>query len=1420
MEKYITGKLSIVDVVSYLEPFLIYTDNLTYMQYVEIIHFIDREISNYNKKFIEKGNVMRNVNKLKSETFIFTTSYPILAALENKINIFNEVFEEYNINTIEIKKTRPFTNSEILRKMMIIDSTKLYVSAIALQNASLMFPSQFLQLFDQEKNLEPTDQTCKQIIISKRYNNLAELEKDNDKTIYYDKRYDKTNYGLLDRYENDIVKMTPENFIIHLINELKKTLKLNDIDAEYLANTLIDGYKKVLDGDYAILNISQNQIGQNQIGEIAQYYKRVGNKWVLDTDIEKELNSKQLNTDDINLLCNFQKNCISTPDSTCETIPSDRLTVQNNLLSHIMGEFDEKYTLTNAELKESINQTFEYSLSLLSSLSKIQQINMLKYDNEKYVLGITEENGVSIISPYVPLLNLILSQGDFVKKQTDIVRFVTTYTRSPTLGVGPLGEQENSYWLYCVKTNVPLLPMFKYNMATAYINDPSNYNNYVDLLISQIGQLSDDGHLWTDEHSGWTIKKIEENYEEGYEDGFKITSRAILEDDAGNKITSASGESKLKYTTPLSKLIYNIIQALSIAMGINIEIQNEFIINGVMQAITETLESEDDYKIRIKEMAEKGKKITTYKDFYNNAVLYFTLGMFLIALQTAIPSIKTRKTHPGCIKSFTGFPYEGNGDNSSLNYLACVTYDIRHSSEPWNVLKGKKPDFISAKIKTVIESVLLTNINVKQKMVEKTEYLLMNPNEEIPQEHNVTNWLLFLPPLVPFKIQNLSNVSEDFQRALMNDLKTGSPAQKDKILVIESKIIQFSLSIQEKIQEIVKTQNLLLNKNNNEPFLENSCCETKDHESTISYFINKNKNILQYNQNVEKLSYLLDDITSFTKSSLFYSNINTKNIYPSIRNHLDEKTVYLTFIYYCKFKSLMPIPENLLPLCIVKPEISMNQSIDEIIQKFKSDGKDINYESCLRLLQLVARENIINIHFDVSPVSPITKLSGILETIEDENDDFIEGSLRNLMNNMIDTYDIAVSTISQSSKDMNNFLIKQIEIMKIDVLEFINKNKGKNVTQNSFNKTTKTINNLSTWLSDTSTHNTENIISDDKMYTIVQFFKTFIFYLSSVFPNIILNKVEYKITIPNYLGLSPNHSKKIKDLVNDYYKKLYPFYGVTEIFNILNKIQILCKNVVKLTEIIPSYTTIKHKTTEIHPIFNERTSKFLFEYFLLKIFIAFIDLTDDDDMIVTEIKKEYDETDLFTEEFLEETYLTTPVLNTQLTSGNKKDLKHNISYLLVTFISILEDQKQVIDVSYESITEKVVRLKEREKDIVTDRLKFLTDEERDADTILKINKLGVWSKGLQKGLRQYVKETYDEERELREEMDKIEKKVRNSNKDATNENVDIYMEDYIAEKDMDLQIDKEEYNMDKYTDDYGDGNYDGDEVDNSEEYDS
>jgi hypothetical protein len=383
-------------------------------------------------------------------------------------------------------------------------------------------------------------------------------------------------------------------------------------------------------------------------------------------------------------------------------------------------------------------------------------------------------------------------------------------------------------------------------------------------------------------------------------------------------------------------MISNVVNALSVAMGINIEIQKEFIINLVLASIKDTVESESDYKHKVREMAEKGKKMMSYKDFYNTAILYYTLGSYLIAIQTCMPPVRTRKTHPGCVRSFSGYPFEGAGDFSSLNYLACVAYDIRESGEPWNVLKGKKQELILNKIKGSIDDVLMANPEVRRKFEEKTTYLLTAPPDEIPEEHDIANWAQFLPPLKNYKIRHLTNISPEFKKSLMSDLRNGTINQREKILVVESKIIQFSLALIEKIQEIVKRNQLLLHTANNEPYLENACCESKEGESTISYFIKHAPQIQEYNEIVTQLSNIMEVIINYTKSGLLFSNFNTKNIYPDISFDFSEKTIYLAFIHFCKFNSLMPIPEDLLPVCTNKPDeklLNKDDSIERTIQK-------------------------------------------------------------------------------------------------------------------------------------------------------------------------------------------------------------------------------------------------------------------------------------------------------------------------------------------------------------------------------------------------------------------------------------------------------------------------------------------------------
>ena len=1420
MKKYITGKLSIVEVVSYLEPFLIYTDDLTYRQYVEIIDFINSKISEFNKKFIERSRLFKMIHNIRSNQLLATTAFSIVENLnkQTRNTVINEGYD--------IIDPKFFTNSEILRNITLRDYTRLYTTALSIQNFSLMFPSEFSSLFNEEKTKlddklksEEESNKCRTITIAKYYTSLDALKQDDNKTIYFDKKYDKTNYGLLedkDGYEKQVLTMSPDELRSHIVNDLIGKKMMNETDADYLANTLVDGHKMVIDGQFAILYLGYNPQSKNEI----QYYIRKNNIWALDD----ELNKENINTDEASILCDIQEKCISVTENNndkCESIKTHELGLQTKLLKDVINEFDTKYKLSNEQLKKIIDESFEYLESINSRLTKMETNNLLKYNNQKYKLGtsVDDDRNSKPTSPYIKIMNFILGQADFSKKQTDIVKFVNTFTRKSVKGYGPLNEEESEHWLYCIKSNVPLLPIFKYELADIFVTAGEYaYIHHLELIKSSIGVASDDGDWWCDKHSGWPICPVDFDLEEGYEAGFKISTREIMDADAGNKFMSSLTDKTISYITPETNMISNIVNAMSLAMGINIENQKEFIINTVLTAINETVESESDYKRKVKEMAEKGKKIMSYKDFYNTAILYYTLGSFLIGLQTSIPSVKTRKTHPGCIRSFTGYPFEGQGDLSSLTYLGCVAYDIRESGEPWNVLQGKKNAIINSKIKASIDDVLLENPEVKRKFEEKTAYLLINPASQIPAEHDIAKWSQFLPPLVNFKITHLNNISPEFKKSLMSDLRSGSINQREKLLVVNSKIIQFSLALIERIQELVKKNNLLLHTSNNEPYLENACCESNEGETTIAYFSSRDSRITEYNDIVTRLTNIMEDVISYTKGGLFFSEVNTKNKYPSITNEFNEKTIYLAFIYFCKFNSFMPIPQDLLPFCTDKPDnglINPNDSLDRIIQKLKDDGRNYKNEQFLRLLQIIGKNNIVNINVNNPEISVITKLTKTIESIDDENDEVVEKSLRDLINDSLDTFDIATENYTKEAKNLNDFLIKHIESMKEEITEFVQKNKGPNVSNSSLKKLTKTIENLSTWIADESKRNINIKISDDKLYNIVNFYKNFIENFVSVFPNIILNKVNYDdIHIPNYYGFSKNHSNKLKGYIGGYYEKLKSFYGNPTLLNVLTTVQKSCKNLIRISNVTPKFSSIKVGEDKIiKPVFDERTTRFLFEYYLLRVLVNYIELSDDEDMVVTEVRKETNVTDIFAVEYLEDietkvdlSMTTRNQKDVVLLTGNKKELRQKTAELFIAFIDILDNQKDVIDISYEEIQDRVFKLREREKDMFTDRLKKMSDESRDADTILKINKLGKYSIGMQKGLTMYDKDFYEQEEELREEMTKAEKKIRKNNPDANDENIDILIDEYREQQELDNQLDYEANDMRDITEDYMDGN--------------
>ena len=1552
MQKDIHNKFTFKDVIEYFEPFLIYQDDITFLQYNAIVKFINYKIIEFNKSYAEKYRLfqnIKNINFIKKSTTIDNKMYNVLNSITYSINnnsneksdpeseedVMNEeiglniketIIEKYhlndNISLIQsqnqsqnynetISKKPVLDSLEILNKINAMDNGRLFNSGISLNNLPLMFSDNLNSFFENENSEVKNDQKliesqfgdkCANYIIAKQYQNINELNDDNytnsessessknQKTIYFDKKFDTTNYSLLNQYEKEMNKMESDEFINFLIEKLQKSEKLSREDTVDLVETLITGMKEVKDGHYAMLYDVAN--------DIIHYYVRKNGNWVLDENIDKEgLNA----FNNQNILCNLQKDCISITNNSnaigtdCKSEDYNKSILTENALKTILTEFDKQYYQSKEELENKIKSVFEYYTSIFEKSEKIQNQRVVKYNNQQYLLGLEElkrndiyvdENDTSIDAnpyacPYSKLRDMILGQSDFVKKQNDIIRFTQLFTREnlKDTTVGPLGEIESIHWRYCVKTNVKVLPSFLYTLACVFINDNDNYNEKVEYIKKDIGALSDDGDAWVDKHSGYVIKNINFDAEEGYEDGVKVKSREIMIPETASGIASVVSSEKgrvkqleeevkqkiTKKLSPENQTIMNIVNTLSDSCMVDISQQHEFIMKMVSEALLKSLPKESDYNKEVKEMANKGKTIPPYKNIYNSTILYATMGMFLIAVQTHTPSIKTKKTYPGCVRSFQGFPIDGysNEDFSSVEYIACIGYNIRSSIDPWTALQKQKRETISNRLKDTIQKILLLIPEVDRKIKDKLEYNIDkearrgkgskqdNELEMIENEHDIKQWTSFLPPLVNFKIRRLSNITTEFKSSLLGTLKTGGSNQREKILVVESKIIEFSLAIQEKIQQIINKKKLLLTNMANEAFVENACCNDTDIFSTIRYFEKEtNGEISNYNKIVHELSNILLDINAITKSPYIVSKENTKNQYPAIVNDFDEETIYRAFIVYCKFNSLIPTSEELISLCNEKPKnISSKDSYNEIIVKLKKDGRNYTNESLLRLLQLVNRKNIVDVEINTVPINSIQMIRNLIDLFEFEKEEVVYPSLQKLL---IESLDTNVNTRNESHDEiedskqvraLKNHLSRTNDDMKKTIIDFIKKNyKLTGIKQRDIDEH---LNELFNFHCD---NEIEEVRKNDCLNKMVQFIKTYIQNFACVFPNIILNTVDYeKIIIPKYLGLSLTHTNDIKNIIRNYYEKFRPYYKNSQVSSVLYNIQKKTKNLLMLINEIPFLTASSNSNS--NSIFDARLTKLLLDHFLLILFMEYVNLANNESMlfgvntskdqkskktsrkgrgsqlIIEESKRDFSIEDVFTVENLEEREqfigLEDEVFENEYirSPGELKKLQTNISNLLLQYMTIMRDHKDIIDLSYDKIMDKVFKIKEREKDTFTDRLKSKTKEERNVDTIMKINKLGEWGKGLQKGLTSYIKENYDEERDMMMNIASIERVVR-KDPNVTDENIDQYMDDYTYNQNIDLEIEREAYDMTNQIDDYNDGNFEGDEVENWDEYNS
>jgi hypothetical protein len=407
---------------------------------------------------------------------------------------------------------------------------------------------------------------------------------------------------------------------------------------------------------------------------------------------------------------------------------------------------------------------------------------------------------------------------------------------------------------------------------------------------------------------------------------------------------------------------------------------------------------------------------------------------------------------------------------------------------------------------------------------------------------------------------------------------------------------------------------------------------------------------------------------------------------------------------------------------------------------------------------------------------------------------------------LIDTYDIAITQDTAAMRDFKNYMATQNAELRSEIISFLKQNS--NTSTRKFKPIEDFINTFAIW-EDISLPNPSSNVEEQGVFRVLNFISDCVFNICRVFPNIILNKVNYKqLNIPRHWKLSERHMNDVKKIISGYYAGLLKYYDKESLDYVLNNIQIVTKNIYLVMKNIPCFSSVIKNQTKYYSIFNKDVTKLIFEFSMLEVYKHFIKLSEGLEIELRPVPSS--EQTMITNVQLEDADIGN-ITELEIVQGERLHVQQEVAALLIDITNIFISTKKTLNYGYGDIMNKVNRAKEREKDEVTMRLKELTDEEREIDTLFKNHKLGTWSKGLQKGLTQYVKETYDEERDALDKRAMNEAKVGEFSF-VTEMNREIYTMDYDEQEMQDHAIEAEVNDLSMYVgeeDDYGDN--DGDE---------
>lgn len=1448
--KYIKNRLSFAGVVQKLEPFNIYTKDITFNQHKEIRYFVLEQMKELKKKLANdstKMNILKNTtyNVLEKENNLLR----ILSESEEFSDIFYRAYQFFDKD-----KKKILTSSEIIFNLMGKDNLALYTNIISSVLLSLNTNDEILSKLqepelnelDDVENIKAKD--CSKRYLSKKYFSVSELQKDNNNSdLYFDSEYDDTQYDIINKYEKEKKEMETDMFFSFLVENLVERHNIDLDNANELAETLIAGKKKILDGHYAILEIHPKPTNpeemellneeekkkvndESNIRKKVFFYRRLKYNWIRDDEINIE---SFMDTNDI--FCNMAKDCVKNEkNKICETPEQAKIRIKNDNKKALKDEFHKRFDFTIEEIEKNLEKEINTQVTKNEKNELLNEISILRANNIAFEIGKRVKQDDILRSQYEPLRELILEQTDFTKKQNYICKFVDHFCREPKID----NLNENLHWFYCKDTNTKLFPLSLYRLAQTFTSG-GDYQFMLETVCAEVGTESDDGDAIVDKYSGYVLRKKDLSTEEGYDDtGRKLVTRDIIEKDLG--VIHEENKKKTRvFENEAAEKLHNVLLSIASNLDIPVDSIEDTILRLSIEIMNKNIISEAKYITKTEKYFQKtGKKLGTYEKYKNETMLTIIGSLLLICIQTAIPSFQSKKTFPSCVRSFSGYPMGGMEDTTGIQYIACVMIKMKSAISPWDSLRNMKAETLSNRMKEVIEKYILPLGEIEEMYITKKEYNALHPENVAPEELNVKKWLTFLPPVVETAvIPGLKNVTTEFKRELLDKVKKGDAGQDNSIGILKSKNIHHGFAVIEAINKIVKDKDLLLKTSSKVPFVENACCnEDINLNNPLIYFNEEDPNIKLYLQRIAKNQKTLKDIHTLTSARMFYHDESTSIAYPKLPSDYLEENIYHAFIHYCNFDKNLPIPLKLKDICGELTEsYNKKANLEEKIDFLKRNGKRFTIDQLHNMMSIVNKENMVEL-YNRDVFHQVDAFKDIIENLELKNSDLFEEPLRKLLRKVVQKYDPLkmVDTANEELNDLTNYLITANRELFKKIITFLDHSNM--ISDSNFNKLAKFLATSHEWNQNTEDKNIDGI----NLHNSFMFMQHAIMSISKIYPELLSNNADFNKVVCKHWEFSNNHEYDIELFLNKFYKPIEKFKGDTVIVDLLNSVKIRMIDMNVFIQSIPLYTEInkimKNQDDEdvkvsFHSLFNQSTYYEIMKYCLYRTLYEFILCSEDDDLLRTEIvqvrleRTEQNESMNDPTQSIESIRQTVDeqhntVLNeleeSEIRTDSIDELKSRVASLLESFLEIEMENKSATDYSYEDIIKKVTRSKQREKQSIIEYLGNMSKEERKVEELFKMYKLGRWNVGNQKGLVSYDKNTYERERnELLNQLQNDESgKQYEQVSEMRREIFDLEKDDEIAQDEF---YENEANDISQLDEEYMDGNFYTEDADDFDE---